>query len=58
MHNVTNICPWIVIMGNPIDGFMFFGPFKTYDDALIWAGKQPDEVWWVEQLSDISNGIM
>lgn len=27
----------IIVVGNPIDGYKFFGPFDSYDDADVWA---------------------
>jgi hypothetical protein len=41
----------IVVTGNPVDGFTFYGVFKTAEDANDWAelrlnGKE----WWVAAL--------
>ena len=27
----------VVLVGNPVDGFKVYGPFKTYDDAAAWT---------------------
>jgi hypothetical protein len=43
----------IVVIGDPIDGFSFVGPFKTGDDAFAWARKHlaPRDVdWWFTPL--------
>lgn len=26
----------IVVIGNPIEGLTFFGPFRTAEEALVW----------------------
>lgn len=40
----------IVITGNPVYGFKFFGPYPTRDDA-IEAGQWFDNAdWWVAPL--------
>lgn len=43
---------WIVISGNPKDGFEYTGPFKTHDEANRWAdmyvAREYD--WWVTNL--------
>lgn len=42
----------IVIMGTPIDGFRYFGPFDSFADALAWIdnGPTPDEPYWIVTL--------
>jgi hypothetical protein len=27
----------VVLIGNPVDGFKVYGPFKTYDHAAVWT---------------------
>lgn len=39
----------IVILGNPVDGFRYVGPFTTRDYALAW-GETIDEEWWVAEI--------
>jgi hypothetical protein len=41
----------IVVAGNPIDGFEFYGPFRTEPDAIEWAGENLDGDWWTASLS-------
>lgn len=30
----------ILMIGNPIDGYAFRGPFPSYEDATAWAERQ------------------
>ncbi len=43
---------WIVISGNPKDGFEYTGTFKTADDANAWADLHvaTEYDWWVTRL--------
>ena len=34
----------VIVVGNPIDGISFFGPFETFNDAHNWA-EGLDEYW-------------
>jgi len=40
---------WIIVTGNPIDGFSFHGPFSDRNDAIEWA-EELDPDWWVVEL--------
>lgn len=42
----------IVIIGNPVDGFQYIGPFKTGEDAIAWADRDADidADWWIAPL--------
>lgn len=42
----------IIIIGNPVDGFNYIGPFKTAADAAAWAGQDAniDADWWLAPL--------
>jgi hypothetical protein len=40
--------PWIVITGDPVEGFIFTGPFNNHADAERWAEGQQD--WWTGVL--------
>lgn len=43
----------IVVTGNPADGFMFFGPFMTGDDANAWADNERcTNPWWCVELGN------
>jgi hypothetical protein len=35
----------IVVTGNPIDGFTFYGPFDVRDDATEWIETVNDDCW-------------
>jgi hypothetical protein len=44
--------PYIIITGNPVDGFSFQGPFSSRDDAIEHAERgKVDADWWVELIS-------
>ena len=37
----------VVIVGSPADGFRIVGVFKTFGDAISWAGKHVSgDGWW------------
>lgn len=38
--------------GNPGDGFAFFGPFRTHDEALEWAEKELGDGQWTIHLME------
>lgn len=41
----------IVITGNPVDGFGYFGPFDDVEAADAWAERQRfEESYWVHTL--------
>lgn len=41
----------IIIIGNPVDGFQFIGPFKTLDDAIEWESNVAIGAdWWVAPI--------
>ena len=42
----------IIIVGNPVSGLEFIGPFKTGEDAVEWANRDAhiDADWWVAPL--------
>ena len=41
---------WIIIHGNPGDGFGFWGPFATVEEATKWAEDNLDRDWWIADL--------
>lgn len=41
---------WIVIHGNPVDGYSYFGPFLGRDAAVDWGEKNCDGDWWISEL--------
>lgn len=42
----------ILITGNPVDGFEYFGPFKTGDDAIAYAETARFDGWWIAPLQE------
>lgn len=44
---------YIIIYGNPVDGFNFRGPFSSMDAALEYAERHDDydETWWISSVS-------
>ena len=41
---------WIVVEGNPSDGFAFFGPFDSTEEATEFA-EQLGGSWWIVHLT-------
>lgn len=47
---------WIIVTGNPIDGFEFFGLFEKETDGIDWASKQfDDRDWWLASVTTSAN---
>lgn len=46
--------PWIVISGNPRNGFEYYGPFLDADHAIKFAEMHisAEYNWWVDQLQE------
>jgi hypothetical protein len=46
---------FIVMEGNPVDGFVFHGipAFDDHDAAVEWAEENCTEGWWVVPLQDV-----
>jgi hypothetical protein len=42
----------IIVMGDPVDGFYFIGPFDDNYDAVEYAEKWISDEWWVAKLSN------
>jgi hypothetical protein len=40
---------YIVVCGNPVDGFTYVGPFADHDTAEN-AGDRIDQDWWIAEL--------
>jgi hypothetical protein len=41
---------FIVVVGNPAQGFTTYGPFSSGDEATAWAEQITDDTWWVDTL--------
>lgn len=46
---------WIVIFGDPIDGFMFYGPFEGQQKASEWAESQAASDWWIAPIEAVES---
>lgn len=48
----------IIITGNPVSGFEFYGPFSSEAEAVEWGNGDPhlDESWCVAPLEPIAGG--
>ena len=42
--------PLVILMGNPVDGFVVIGPFNHLDDAVAYIDSDPEggEMWLCE----------
>lgn len=42
----------LVIIGDPVDGCVFYGPFDTADAAVEWAEREvpATQSWWTTDL--------
>lgn len=48
---------FIVIYGNPVDGFTHVGPFANRDDAVAYAEDEPyNGNWWIAMLDAPAQG--
>ena len=43
---------WIVIKGDPVDGFEYIGPFSSTDDAEAYMDTESNDTTWMIQLVD------
>ena len=41
---------FIMVRGNPVDGFSFVGPFPTRSSVVDDYGDTVDTEWWVAEL--------
>ena len=41
---------YIILIGNPIDGFACYGPFDTRKLAIEWAEKEGESDWFLSTL--------
>lgn len=41
---------YILIFGNPVEGFTFRGPFDTQEEAVDYADPIMEE-WWTAELT-------
>ena len=43
---------WIVICGDPVDGFHYYGPFETREEAMGWVHNLK-EPWCIAPLTGV-----
>jgi hypothetical protein len=52
---------FLIVNGDPLDGFSYWGPFETADAATAWANREikPEllwsgsrSTWWVSELEE------
>lgn len=48
--------PAIIVMGTPVDGFEFIGPFMSSEDAANYADKIDGGDWWITSLDAPEEG--
>ncbi len=41
---------YVIIHGNPVDGFQIHGPFDSPDNAVTYAETFHSGDWWTSQL--------
>jgi hypothetical protein len=48
---------YLLVYGNPVDGFNFSGPFDSQQDAIDHGNSSDmgDQPWWVSELSALIN---
>lgn len=44
---------WITIIGNPVDGLSFYGPFENSEEAIDFGDRNADTDWWITELSKV-----
>lgn len=42
----------IAIVGNPVDGMSFYGPFTTAEEANDWCSDEVTLDWWTATLHE------
>ena len=47
----------IVVMGSPTDGFSYWGPFFSDEDAIEWA-ESVDVDWWITTLQSPDEDVV
>ena len=40
----------LLVVGNPVDGFIYVGPFTDMEDATHYAEGHITAYWWVAEL--------
>jgi hypothetical protein len=42
---------YIIVTGNPVDGFGYIGPFVDRDDAVRYSDCLSDLDWWIAEVN-------
>lgn len=42
---------YVVVFGNPIDGFEYWGPFPSAEAAMSFAQDESDHDYWIATLN-------
>lgn len=48
-----NPTPHVVISGNPVDGFAYYGPFEDSQTAIASAETITEADWWIAELKAV-----
>lgn len=43
----------LLIVGNPVDGFQYIGPFADAGDATSYAEEHCHADWWVAEMQSM-----
>lgn len=44
---------WVIVTGDPIAGFEYFGIFEEEPDAVEWADRHlEDRDWWIALVNE------
>lgn len=43
---------FVLVIGNPIDGLKFIGPFYTSDAAIEYADENAEDAFWITEMKN------
>ena len=49
---------YLIVFGNPIDGFNFRGPFDDHETARFYADIVYDGDWWLAEITPPDETIL
>lgn len=44
---------WVIMAGNPVEGFALYGPYSDRDDAIHAGENGHLEDWWIAELEPV-----
>lgn len=48
---MEQVKPHLVVVGDPVSGFEFTGPFESHDEATEWAEAEiRTDSWWIAPM--------